>query len=243
MKVIGAGLPRTATTTQLVVLEQLGFGPCYHMRNLMMDFETGLPLWEAVMEGNPDWETIFGDAQSTVDWPSARFYKDLMEYYPDAKVLLSVRSGEGWARSMLETIAGLFFGDSLMAHVSKARTHVDPLWKRYLDLMGRMNWDPEVGALAGDPETEEGLIAIMERWNAEVQETVPAERLLVWDPKDGWGPLCEFLEVPVPDGEVPRLNDTESFKAGITGGSIQVLSSWWAEQQKPEHGLHGRPVD
>ena len=65
MQVIGAGLPRTATTTQMVVLEQLGFAPCYHMRDLLADLEKGLPLWEAVAEGKPDWDTIFGEAKST----------------------------------------------------------------------------------------------------------------------------------------------------------------------------------
>ena len=74
MKVIGAGLPRTATTTQLFALEELGFGPCYHMRDLLADLEAGLPLWEAAAEGRPDWDAIFGAAQSTVDWPSARWY-------------------------------------------------------------------------------------------------------------------------------------------------------------------------
>ena len=72
MRLIGAGLPRTATTTQMVVLEQLGLGPCYHMRDLLADLERGLPLWEAVADGEPDWEQIFGEANSTVDWPSAR---------------------------------------------------------------------------------------------------------------------------------------------------------------------------
>src|SRR5215467_12103011 len=91
VRLIGAGLPRTATTTQMVALEQLGFGPCYHMRDLLADLEQGLPLWEAVANGAPDWPAIFGAADSTVDWPSARYYRELMDYYPEAKVLLSVR--------------------------------------------------------------------------------------------------------------------------------------------------------
>ena len=94
MKVIGAGLPRTATTTQMVALEMLGFGPCYHMRNVLWDLENELPHWEAAQDGNPDWEAAFRDSQSTCDWPSARFYEDLIDYYPDAKVILTVRDGE-----------------------------------------------------------------------------------------------------------------------------------------------------
>ena len=86
MKLIGAGLPRTATTTQMFALEHLGLAPCYHMRDLLADLETGLPLWEAVQDGNPNWDAIFGSrakpAQSTVDWPSARFYRELDRLLP-----------------------------------------------------------------------------------------------------------------------------------------------------------------
>lgn len=242
MKVIGAGLPRTATTTQMVALEQLGFGPCYHMRNVLMDLENQVPKWEAVLEGKPDWDDIFGDAQSTVDWPSARFYADLMEVYPDAKILLSERDGESWTKSMRETIWGIYFGDSAMRHISSARADIDPLWKSYLTLMGRMNWD-EGGALAGDHESDAGMAAISERWNEGVKRTVPAERLLVWYPSDGWEPLCEFLEVPVPDGPVPRLNDTAAFKEGIVGGGLGALNAWWDQREKPEHGLHGAAIE
>ena len=69
MKVIGAGLPRTATTTQLVALEQLGFAPCYHMRDLLGNQDGQLPLWERVVEGDPDWEAIFKDAKASCDFP------------------------------------------------------------------------------------------------------------------------------------------------------------------------------
>jgi hypothetical protein len=239
MRVIGAGLPRTATTTQMVVLEQLGFAPCYHMRDLLMDLEKGLPLWEKVAEGDPDWEQIFGDATSTVDWPSARYYRELMDYYPDAKVLLSVRDGASWARSMRETVWAIFHGDSVMHHLSDARTVLDPLWQRYIALMDHMNWKEDTGAMAGDTSTDDGLIRVMNRWNDEVRATVPADRLLAWYPSDGWEPLCEFLEVDVPSEPVPRTNDTSSFREGIIGGAVGVVNEWWDQRERPATGLHG----
>jgi hypothetical protein len=239
MKIIGAGLPRTATTTQMFALEQLAFGPCYHMRDLLADLEGGLPLWERVAEGDPDWKRIFGQARSTVDWPSARYYRELMDYYPDAKVLLSVRGGSEWARSMQQTVWGVFHGDSVIHHMCETRAVLDPLWQRYMTLMRHMTWNEGVGALAGDTSTEAGLINVMDRWNETVESIVPAERLLVWNPSEGWQPLCEFLDVPVPSEPLPRLNDTISFREGIIGSAIDVVGEWWDARERPTSGLHG----
>lgn len=239
MKVIGAGLPRTATTTQMFALERLGFGPCYHMRDLLADLESGLPLWEAVAHDAPDWPAILSKANSTVDWPSARFYRELIDYYPEAKVLLSVRDADAWVRSMRQTVWGLFHANSVMRHVSDARAVVDPLWDRYLRLMARINWESGTGAFAGAHERDDGFAALMTRWNDEVRATVPAGRLLVWDPAEGWEPLCAFLEVDVPAEELPRLNDTRAFCEGITGGALAVVNEWWEERERPTEGLHG----
>ena len=243
MKVIGAGLPRTATTTQLAVLEQLGFGPCYHMRNLMADFASGLPPWERVAQGNPDWDEIFDGFESCCDFPASRYYRELAEHYPDAKVLLSVRSGEGWVASMRETIWPMYFGDSLLHHVNQARGLVDEHWGRFLALMVHQCWDPQTGALVGAGTADDAELAeLMERWNEGVIDAIAPERLLVWSPADGWEPLCEFLEVAVPDGPVPQINDTAAFKEGMFGGALAALNAWWERRERPKESLHGAPV-
>ncbi len=241
MRVIGAGLPRTATTTQMFALEQLDCGPCYHMRDLLGDLEAGLPLWEAAADGNPDWETIFGNACSTVDWPSAYFYRELMDYYPDSKVLLSIRGAEEWAKSMEKTIWGMWYGDSVLHHLNDARKVVDPLWDRYIKLMSRLNFD-EGGAFAG-ADTLPKLTAAMERWNNEVQEVVPSARLLVWDPVEGLAPLCVFLGLDVPAEELPRLNDTKAFREGIIGGALDAVTEWWEARERPAESLHGAALE
>ncbi|HTA37180.1 MAG TPA: sulfotransferase [Solirubrobacteraceae bacterium] len=245
MKVIGAGLPRTATTTQMFALEHLGFGPCYHMRDLLADLEVGLPLWEAAFEGNADWDAIFdGDrVSSTVDWRSAYYYRQLLDYYPDAKVLLSARDADAWVKSMRGTIWAMFHDNgSAIHHVSEARAAVDPLWRRYLDLMNGMNWAAGTGAFDGDHASDEGLAATMIRWNNEVKASVPADRLLAWDPSEGWEPLCEFLEVDVPADPLPRLNDTHAFREGIIGGGIASVNTWWDARERPSESLHGAAV-
>lgn len=237
MKVIGAGLPRTATTTQMFALEQLGFAPCYHMRDLLTDLEGGLPLWEAAADGAPDWGAVFGQARSTCDWPSAYFYRELMDRYPEAKVILSVREAEVWSRSMEQTIWGMWHGDSVLHHLNEARQVVDPLWRRYIALMSRLNFS-ETGAFAGADDMPK-LMAAMERWNNQVQDDVPAERLLVWKPEQGVEPIAEFLEVALPEEELPRLNDTKAFREGIIGGALDAVTEWWGSREKSSEGLHG----
>jgi hypothetical protein len=225
MKLIGAGLPRTATTTQKVALEMLGL-PCYHMRELLTNMEEHVPLWDDACEGRGDWDRLFDGYTSTVDWPAAFFWRELMDVYPDAKVLLSVRDHESWERSMKETVWAIYFGDSVMHHLSRARYHADPVWRGWIDLMTRMAWTGK-GAFAGAHSERGLLMEAAEAWNEEVRRTVPAERLLEWKPQDGWEPLCEFLGVDVPSEPLPNVNDTAAFKEGITGGAIGALNEWW----------------
>jgi hypothetical protein len=229
MKLIGAGLPRTGTLSQKVALEIIGFGPCYHMVNVLGDLSEA-PRWRRAVEGDPDWEGILGGFEATVDWPGSYFYKELIAAYPDAKVLLSVRDGESWAHSMRETIWGLFYGDILIRELSNARAKVDPDWAGYLDMMREM-WRRS-GLMPGGPETTpEAMAEAMERFQDEVQESVPSERLLVWSVTDGWEALCEFLDVDVPDMPFPHLNDSKEFNERVIDGSLQVLSEWRAKQE------------
>ncbi len=230
MKVIGAGLPRTATLTQKISLEMLGFGPCYHMVNVLSDLSLA-PQWAAAFDGNADWAKIFEGNQASVDWPGSFFWRELIDAYPDAKVLLSVRSGDTWATSMKNTIWGVFYDDVLMRHLSDARANVDRGWHDYIELMKAM-WQKSglIGEMTGvfDPAI---LAAAMERHNQEVRDTVPADRLLEWSPADGWEPLCRFLDVPVPQAPLPHVNDSAQFAGRIIDGSLAVLNAWQAKQQ------------
>jgi Sulfotransferase domain len=230
MKVIGAGLPRTATLTQKISLEMLGFGPCYHMVNILSDLSL-VPQWSAAFDGNADWDAIFGASQATVDWPGSFFWRELIEAYPDAKVLLSVRSGEAWANSMKNTIWGVFYDDVLMRHLSDARATIDPGWRDYIELMKAM-WQKSglIGEMTGVFDAAI-LGAAFDRYCQEVRETVPAERLLEWSPADGWEPLCKFLDVPVPQAPLPHVNDSAQFAGRIIDGSIAMLNAWQAKQQ------------
>ncbi len=207
LKVIGAGLPRTATWSQKLALEQLGFGPCYHMSEALEHAEHW-PLWETAAAGGPvDWNTIFAGWGSTTDAPGCHFYNDLAAYYPDAKVVLSVRDPERWFASTQNTIIS-----DQVAGFHAARGS--------LGMVDAMGWgtDPRLRDKAW-------MLDRYNRHNEEVQRAIPAARLLVYDVSQGWEPLCRFLGRPIPDAPYPQVNSTDDFKAMIAaraadGGGI-----------------------
>lgn len=228
MRVIGAGLPRTGTLTQKVALEMLGLEPCYHWVNVIADLNQ-VGVWDRALDGEAPWDEVFAGFQATVDWPGGYFWAELMARYPDAKVLLSVREPEKWEPSFRETIWNMCFGESLIRLISSARGQVDPQWSRYLKLVDRMFWSGE-GTFAAGHETPEQLIAQFERHNERVKAAVPSERLLVWSVTEGWEPLCEFLEVPVPAEPLPHVNDRETFLGRVVDGGLAALQAWRAAE-------------
>jgi hypothetical protein len=227
MRLIGAGLPRTGTLTQKVALEMLGLGPTYHMVDVLANLDQAA-LWERALHGEAPWDEIFGGFQSTVDWPGGYFYQELMEAHPDAKVLLSVRDPEQWERSMRQTVWAVRHGESLIRLLSSAQGQVNPQWQAFLNMIDDLLWRGE-GTFADGHERPEQLVAAMHRHNEEVKATVPPERLLVWSATEGWGPLCEFLELAVPDVPFPHVNDSKEFADRVIDGSLQVLQRWRAE--------------
>jgi hypothetical protein len=224
IRLIGAGLPRTATLTQKTALELLGVGPCYHMVNVLGDLDQ-VELWMDALEGKAQWNEIFAGFQSTVDWPGGFFYEELMDVYPDALVLLSVRDPQRWAKSAHDTVWSVRHGESLMRLLSSAWGEVDSKWARFLEMVDAMLWTGK-GTLAGTHASEQQLAAGMEAFNEQVKRTVPAERLLVWEPQDGWEPLCQALGVPVPSEPLPHVNDSEEFVGRVIDGALAGLTAW-----------------
>jgi hypothetical protein len=192
LRIVGAGLPRTATSSLRLALEQLLGGRCYHMSVIPghpFDLGTG---WNRAFAGDtPDWDEMFAGYVASVDWPASLFWRELSAAYPDALVLLSVRdSAEEWWHSADETI------------LPYARMSLAPDWSEghgFLDLLerftGTAQWD--------DPAI---MMAAYERHNAEVRRDVPPQRLLEWRATDGWQPICGALGLPVLDLPFPWVN-------------------------------------
>ncbi len=232
MKVIGAGMPRTGTLTQKTALEMLGFGPCYHMVDVLADLQQA-SLWERALDGEGPWQEIFAGYAATVDWPGGYFYRELADFYPEAKVVLSVREPAAWERSMRQTVWSVRHGESLIRLLSSAQACVNPQWAGFLNMIDRLVWEGR-GTFAGGNDTAEGMIATMARHHQEVERAIAPERLLVWDVREGWEPLCEFLEVPVPAEPFPHVNDRKEFLNRIIDGSLQSLQEWRSRETSVE---------
>jgi hypothetical protein len=207
IQVIGAGFGRTGTSSLKVALEELGFGPCYHMTEVIRHPEH-VAMWKAAAEqGSVDWATLFREYQSTLDWPGCTFYPALMAAYPEAKVILTVRDPERWYESTANTIYTV-----RTAFPAWAKFLV-PRMARFSQMVETLVWHKTFHDRFADRAY---AIEVYNQHNAEVIRTVPADRLLVFDVKEGWEPLCRFLGVAVPpDQPFPHHNDTAGFLARI----------------------------
>lgn len=104
LEVIGAGLGRNATFSTKFALEEIGFGPCYHMVEVFRGARRTIPMWLDVVNGTPDWDAIFEGYRSTTDYPACTYWRELADHFPDAKVVLTVRDADSWFDSVSETI-------------------------------------------------------------------------------------------------------------------------------------------
>ena len=198
LEVIGAGFGRTGTASLREALEHLGFVKCHHMFSLGEQRSLVRAWHDVALNGARNWDEIFEGYRATVDWPSTGYYKELMEHYPDARVVLTVRDPDRWYESTRETIYAV--------HVSM------PGWLKRLPPMSigsamirTIIWD---GQFQGRFEDPQAARAIFEQHIEDVTAAVPPERLLVFRVSEGWGPLCEFLNVPIPqDRPFPHVNE------------------------------------
>ena len=198
LMVIGAGFGRTGTRSLKLALDRLGLGPCHHMRELFEHPEQ-IPFWEQATDGAAvDWEALLAGYRSTVDWPSCHFWRELTERYPAAKVILTVREPKSWYRSASGTIFRSL----------REKPKDDPVAHAQWRLARKIIIQQTFGGSTAD---EALAIGVLEMHNAEVERTIPAERLLVYEVSQGWEPLYGFLGVPVPDGPFPKTNTTEEF--------------------------------
>ena len=214
LQVIGTGQGRTGTASLKLALEQLGFGKCYHMFELFHHPEN-LVYFQKADSGAPvDWDTLFDGYKSAVDYPVISYYKQLIVKYPEAKIIHTTRDAEKWYKSASETIfwaSKPSIGRILQLLI---RMPFVPMVRKRLPIL-KFNGKMLDHAYGNDLHNKETVIKRFNAINEEVVNTVPKERLLVYDIKSGWEPLCKFLNIPVPSTPFPRSNDTEKFLQNV----------------------------
>lgn len=212
IKVIGAGFGRTGTASLKVAIEQLGFVKCYHSESLG-DHPEHKQIWFDLLAGKPiDWDTLFDGYQGAMGLPTVFFYREMMTQYPDAKVILTLRDPERWYESASQTI--LQMPSTPQLTMMRVISLFKPELKKILPIVmvGR-----EIGTkhfFKGNL-SKEHVIQRFHKHNEQVRQTVPPEKLLEYEVKQGWEPLCEFLDVPVPDEPFPRTNTLEMFRSRL----------------------------
>lgn len=201
LDIIGSGFGRTGTLTLKSALERLGFSKCYHMVEVF-EHPDSIVHWERAGRGEKvDWEAAFDGYRASVDWPACHVWRELAAYYPEAKVIHTVRSSpEKWYES---------FSNTILPAMRQAPPQGDPM-RRWWEAVNKL---VTVDTFDGRPDDIEVAIAAYRRREEEVRAAIAPSRLLVYNIADGWEPLCAFLGVAVPDEPMPRTNTTEEFQA------------------------------
>jgi hypothetical protein len=200
LKIIGASFGRTGTTSLSTALGILGFGPFYNMGEVIQHPEH-VPFWLKALDGESvDWTAFFHNYAATVAYPAAYFWRELTALYPEAKVLLTVRDPERWYESVYNTS---YWG-------MMSPTPSDAPVPGWVVMAKKMIFEKTFDKRFEDRAY---AIGVYKQHNEEVQRTIPAARLLVYDVAEGWGPLCQFLACPVPSQPFPTVNTTAEYQA------------------------------
>ena len=199
LSVIGAGFGRTGTLSLKLALEQLGFGPCHHMLEVIAH-PAQAAGWRAAAESKAvDWDALLDGYAAAVDWPACHFWRELSARYPAAKVVLTARDADAWYDSLSATIGKLADGQILPP---------DPQARGALTVGRLIVMERTFGGRIAEPAHAK---AVYRRHVEAVTAGLPADRLLLFNVAEGWSPLCRFLDRPIPSEPFPRANSREEF--------------------------------
>jgi len=204
LKIIGTGFGRTGSHSLKLALEMLGQGPCYHMMEVFAH-PGHAAIWQAIGEGRRnDFDAVLAGFPATVDWPAAYFWRALVERNPAAKILHTERPSEEWFASVSKTIF-----PAISRTLPPDAPEPFPDYRAQNAMARKLIIQDTFG---GDL-SKENAIRVYDAHNAAVRREIPRERLLVFNARDGWEPLCRFLGVPAPAAEYPKTNSTDEFRA------------------------------
>jgi len=217
IKVIGAGFPRTGTTTLKSALQTLGYNETYHFKDLIAKPDKLKHWQELENNGTTDFQALFKGYEATVDFPGYPYYKILMEQYPDAKVILSKRDFDKWYESVNKTIWKAGPQNILAKIVLLIKMSFNQNLKKTFKCIKFMRNTFLIKQFGGQFESKEVAKEIFEKHIEDVISYVPKDKLLVFEPSEGWQSLCEFLNHPIPKEDFPHLNKKENFHKMVKG--------------------------
>lgn len=199
LDIVGAGFGRTGTLSLKLALETLGFNKTYHMAEVFQN-PHHMEFWKQALDtGSCDWDALFDGYRASVDWPACTYWQALADYYPDSKVILSLRDPSSWFESVHKTI----YPSTL-----KALGAADAQIKQWAEWANSLIWE---NTFAGSINDKERAVDVFNANTEAVKNSIPADRLLVFEAAEGWKPLCEFLGCKVPEEPYPRVNSSEEF--------------------------------
>lgn len=200
LEIIGAGFGRTGTYSLKAALERLGYGPCHHMSEVIND--TGqIKAWSKVAQGHPDFDAIFSGFRSAVDFPVSAYWQEVLAAKPGAKVILSHRDAEDWYGSFSQTILPL-----IMERDSWPKDKVS--WFEMIETV-------IIGKALGGHTDREGILKAYRANEAAARDLLAQGKALVFNVRDGWEPLCHFLDADIPDSPFPKTNARADFFSSV----------------------------
>ncbi|GIH23435.1 hypothetical protein Aph01nite_17450 [Acrocarpospora phusangensis] len=196
------------------------------------EYPESIAHWEAAVRGEQvDWKDLLAGYQSAVDWPVCSFWRELADAYPDAKVVLTVREPRSWYASARKTIYRYMARKpGIEGAIMRLEERLYPSLRRRRALCERLIWENTFEGRFDEPEE---AMKIFERHNSAVRETIDPDRLLVYDVRQGWQPLCDFLGVEIPDEPFPHLNVADSFVRSAVRRRRRALT---LRKMHPEEG-------
>lgn len=192
-------------------MHHLGYVDTYHMISCSIENPPDALMWMDALRakydgvGTPftreDWDQLLGHCQAVCDWPAIAFAKELIEAYPEAKVILTDRDVDSWHKSTMRTVFWRVTDPELKAlqYVSWAAGMYYPMLKKFFDNFFEHDF-------------EHRGKEVFKRHYKDVQSMVPKGNLLEFKVTEGWEPLCHFLGESVPqDYKFPNVNDNRDF--------------------------------
>ena len=207
ISLIGAGYGRTGTLSLKSALETLGYNKCHHMIEVIRNPGEPEKWLQAIDAKTVNWASLLKGYEATVDWPACHFYQELADYYPKAKVLLSIRDPLDWFESMSATTLGVIRKRMQASNAGQPKNLGTELVVN--------------AAFGGEIDDAEQAIRMFNQHTKEVVDIIDSDRLLIYNVREGWEPLCQFLDKPVPDAPFPRVNSRDEFEEIFFGSSLK----------------------